>query len=213
MGKLIVGLARMLPLGALILLLPALAASQPALTAGLYTGLTSQVSGCNNTVHPITSCDTRFNIASTLDQLSPSPQVATGLGSNPCPGALKYVFAARCGTVVIIDYGCPAMGSVPITNGHWQVNLVFGPGVFTTITADCAGVTCQGTYNTTNSTGSCVTGLLTWSAQATGSATASVVARTSEGDTAEEDTVLEGVKIEVDHHGATFIRGVPDELK
>jgi hypothetical protein len=90
---------------------------------------------------------------------------------------------------------------------------MFGPGVFTMITADCAGDTCQGTYNTTNSTGSCVTGPLTWSAKATGSATASAAARTSEGEPAEEDTVWEGGKIEVDHHGATFITVVPAEPK
>lgn len=171
----------------------------PLFASGLYTGLTSQTTGCANPVHPDPACEARFNIAASLDELSPSPQVTAILTRNPCAnGNPALVFTARCGAGTINDVVCRA---IPITQGQWTVDLLFAPGVFTMITAGCAGQRCQGSYNTTNTTGSCVTGPLTWSATATGSASA---ARAQEGA-----SLLDGVKIEVDHRGDLFMLESP----
>src|SRR5215211_5378042 len=99
MGKLMIGLARILPLCALLLLLPVLAASQPApLQPGLYTGITSQVTGCTvpaGRPSPA-ACEIRFNIAASLDQLSPSPMIPGGFGPE---GAVLFITAHDlCGT-------------------------------------------------------------------------------------------------------------------
>ena len=155
MGKLMVGLSRILPLCALLLLLPVLAASQPApLQPGLYTGMTSQVSGCDFTSHPSTTCEVRFNIAATLDRLSPSPRVDEArIATERCLGGTgaEFLFVARCSNATVdtiaIDSKCPSPTAVTtITNGHWEAHALFADGASFDIVADCAGQSCAGTY-------------------------------------------------------------------
>jgi hypothetical protein len=178
MGKLMVGLARILPLCALLLLLPVLAASQPApLQPGLYTGITSQVTGCTvpaNRPSPA-ACEIRFNIAASLDQLSPSHEVFGGLG--PAGAVLFITSHDLCGTgPQFLSVTLPAP---LITNGHWEFTKQGSPGrsLTETIIADCAGQSCAGTYSVSSPTTGpnlCTSPLnfVTWSATTTGASTA-----------------------------------------
>jgi|RhiMetStandDraft_8_1073273.scaffolds.fasta_scaffold00481_2 hypothetical protein len=220
MGKLMVGVARFLPLCALLLLFPVLAASQPApLQAGLYTGMTSQVSGCTFSAHPSTTCEVRFNIAATLDRLSLSPRVEEVLSANArCPGGTgaEFLFVSRCNNVGSILAKCTSSTPVTITNGHWEVHRVLPVGGTSfDIVADCAGQSCAGTYSTsrpsTSTSPACQTGTLTWSATATGSASATASALTMEE--ARVDGEVEWIHIEFDDDGVTRIIMIPDEPK
>ena len=220
MGKLIVGLARFLPLFTLLLLLPVLAASQPApLQPGLYTGMTSQVSGCADTDHPSTTCEIRFNIAATLDRLSPSPLVEeVRSATNRCVGGTgaEWLVVSRCSNATVnntvVEAKCPSSTAVTITNGHWEFHHALdSTGVSFDLVADCAGQSCAGTYRITSSDG-CQTGPLTWSATATGSAaTSASSAQTMEG--APVDGQVEWIYSEVDENGVMRIIRMPDESK
>jgi hypothetical protein len=219
MGKLVVGLVRILPLCAMLLLLPSLAASQPApLQPGLYTGITSQVTGCDFSSHPSTTCEVRFNIAATLDRLSPSPRVDEVISANArCPegtGA-EFLFGARCGNTKVVTIRCPLSTPLTITNGHWERHAMLSSGVSFDIVADCAGQTCAGTYSnsrpSTSTSPACQTGTLTWSATATDRALATASALTMEQ--APVDGEVEWIDIEVDDSGVTRIIMIPDESK
>jgi hypothetical protein len=176
MGKLMVGVARFLPLCAL-LLLPVRAASQPApLQPGLYTGITEQVTGCTEPAgRPSPACEIRFNIAASLDQLSPSPAIPGGFGPE---GAVLFITSHDlCGTgPQSLSVTLPAPR---ITNGHWEFTEQGVPGRSLTrsIIADCAGQSCAGTYSISSPTPGpnvCTSprNSVTWSATTTGASTA-----------------------------------------
>jgi Bacterial Ig-like domain (group 2) len=138
----------------------------PQLAAGLYTGMTSQVTGCTVPAGgPRTACEIRFNIAASLDQLSPSFDLGGGV--------LLITSHDLCGTgQQLLSVSTP----VPrITNGHWELTVQGIPGSSPTHTviADCAGQSCAGTYSVTSPTTGpniCTSSLtsVTWSATTTG---------------------------------------------
>ena len=175
-----------------------------AASAGfLYTGVTSQgTTACGPTsIYSGTSCQARFNIAPTLDMLSPSPLVDEILTTHACSSGPVLLFIASCGNQVISDRRC---STLPITNGHWEAHAKFADSSFTDIVADCMGNTCSGTYNTsTTASASCVTGTLTWTATKTGAAAAAAEEGTAQGLEGIEGygQPIEGVQVEVNKDG------------
>jgi hypothetical protein len=221
MSKLIVGLARMLPLCASLLLLPGLAASQPApLQPGLYMGMTSQGSVCSAPTigHPSPTCDVRFNIAATLDRLSPSPRVEEIESANArCAGGTgaEWLVVSSCGGTIAAQALCTSSPPVLITNGHWEYHS-HDPspgGVSFDMVANCTGQSCTGTYSTstlpTLTDPGCQTGTLTWSATATGSAPTSASAQTMEE--APVDGPVAWSHTQVDDQGVRRILIMPAE--
>ena len=140
-----------------------------SIEAGLYTGATSQGTSCPTSFNPSGICHVRFNIASTLDMLSPSSVVDEVFTVAVCGGAPSLLFVSACGTTVDAIIRCTPL---PVTDGHWEGGAVLASGSAFDFVADCAGDTCIGTYRLLNTQG-CDTGILDWTATAEGG-TASV---------------------------------------
>ncbi|MBI3250109.1 MAG: hypothetical protein HYZ50_26745 [Deltaproteobacteria bacterium] len=176
--------------------------------AGLFEGATSQGNSCGPTSSwSGTQCAARLYINPAKTHLIESPLVDyifVGSDAKICSSSgASIVFIGTCGNYVRILQSCS--GLIPISSGHWELHDP-APEGNTDIVGNCSGNTCTGTLTMSIVLAGCSTGLVSWTANATGQASLVV----GEEEAGQSSQLLEGeapgfVQIDVSPNGETQV--------